>query len=616
MIERYKDIGITLDNTACGDPAPDHCPTCTALMHLCDKCERELDAAKAAPSPRVSEQEGERALFEAHLRQRWGGLPRLNSPVGIWAWEAWQARGALIQQATPAAPIYQLKSFLHPHGWHDTDQQTYEDAKANGHNPRTVYASPVAAPAAPNEQLALLNEILTLAESGMCHGLLADDYCSQIVTKIKRDHVPPPTRGTDSQHGADSVARGDLAKVLWDEALCQAAFYVAGHCANGDYHAEAIMGMPMPTIRIRTAMDEHSRLAGAAREGGDTNDNANFRASQAATTASQSDADKMLAMRAEYDRQDGAARGTLMGGATTASSTPAKAASVPMCESCDDPAMILPDGSTGPCQACQDFAGEPVQTESTTASATWTQEQLDQIGRSADAMLAKMGTPRMLGDEATTASASGELLPCPFCGTAAELVDQGTGSWRVTCRQSKGGCGAAGRMTFDKRVTATAAWNRRAPAPSREATSARALAWYDQEQAENGITRDSFHLFVLKLIDELRALPSREAAPLADLYQLADNLYEAGYKDRKHECDYDPRGCAQWQAVVDAAQLAAIDRQLASATRNEVLAEAAQCILADTIQIAGQTYLRINAHYFAARLLTLRSTPTPPESTP
>jgi hypothetical protein len=41
-----------------------------------------------------------------------------------------------------------------------------------------------------------------------------------------------------------------------------------------------------------------------------------------ATTASQSDADKMLAMRAEYDRKDGAARGTLMGGATTANTGP------------------------------------------------------------------------------------------------------------------------------------------------------------------------------------------------------------------------------------------------------------------------------------------------------
>lgn len=65
--------------------------------------------------------------------------------------------------------------------------------------------------------------------------------------------------------------------------------------------------------------------------------------------------------------------------ATTASSTPSKAASVPMCESCDDPAMILPDGSTGPCQACQDFAGESVQTEATTASASMAQRIRDEV---------------------------------------------------------------------------------------------------------------------------------------------------------------------------------------------------------------------------------------------
>lgn len=52
---------------------------------------------------------------------------------------------------------------------------------------------------------------------------------------------------------------------------------------------------------------------------------------------------------------------------------------------------------------------------------------------------------------------------CPMCGNAPELIDHGTGSWRVACQQSKGGCGMAGRMSFDKGVTAAAEWNRRAP---------------------------------------------------------------------------------------------------------------------------------------------------------
>lgn len=53
------------------------------------------------------------------------------------------------------------------------------------------------------------------------------------------------------------------------------------------------------------------------------------------------------------------------------------------------------------------------------------------------------------------------LLNCPHCGTAPELVDNGTGSYRVACFVSKGGCGATTRMTFDKGLTAKAEWNRR-----------------------------------------------------------------------------------------------------------------------------------------------------------
>lgn len=54
-----------------------------------------------------------------------------------------------------------------------------------------------------------------------------------------------------------------------------------------------------------------------------------------------------------------------------------------------------------------------------------------------------------------------DLLPCPCCNSIPELVDQGTGSWRVACRISKGGCGVSTRMSFDKGVTAVAEWNRR-----------------------------------------------------------------------------------------------------------------------------------------------------------
>jgi hypothetical protein len=65
--------------------------------------------------------------------------------------DAWNRRAAAdpATMQTAPAPTYQLKSFLHPQGWHDTDRQTYEDFKANGQPVRIVYVPPVAAPEAP-----------------------------------------------------------------------------------------------------------------------------------------------------------------------------------------------------------------------------------------------------------------------------------------------------------------------------------------------------------------------------------------------------------------------------------------------------------------------------------
>lgn len=73
-----------------------------------------------------------------------------------------------------------------------------------------------------------------------------------------------------------------------------------------------------------------------------------------------------------------------------------------------------------------------------------------------------------------------DLDACPFCGNKAEMVDNGTGSWRVACLQSKGGCGATGRMTFDGGVTAAREWNRRAQ-PECEAPQAVAQVYLDMD---------------------------------------------------------------------------------------------------------------------------------------
>lgn len=53
-----------------------------------------------------------------------------------------------------------------------------------------------------------------------------------------------------------------------------------------------------------------------------------------------------------------------------------------------------------------------------------------------------------------------KLLPCPWCGEAAEIIDHGS-SYRVVCSTCWPPWG-------DTRAEAIAAWNRRTPAVSRE----------------------------------------------------------------------------------------------------------------------------------------------------
>jgi hypothetical protein len=60
-------------------------------------------------------------------------------------------------------------------------------------------ASGIVPDRAPEAAPVLLAEILALAESGMCQGLVADDYCSQIVAKIKA--------APEAAHADDAYAR-------------------------------------------------------------------------------------------------------------------------------------------------------------------------------------------------------------------------------------------------------------------------------------------------------------------------------------------------------------------------------------------------------------------------
>lgn len=47
---------------------------------------------------------------------------------------------------------------------------------------------------------------------------------------------------------------------------------------------------------------------------------------------------------------------------------------------------------------------------------------------------------------------------------------------------------------------------------------------------------------------EAKAAP---AVPQGVIYEKADSLYKRGYTDRQTGKDYDPRGCDEWQEVVD-----------------------------------------------------------------
>lgn len=62
---------------------------------------------------------------------------------------------------------------------------------------------------------------------------------------------------------------------------------------------------------------------------------------------------------------------------------------------------------------------------------------------------------------------------------------------------------------------------------------------------------------------ELKRLRQQQRRKPINPEQMADALYSAGYDAARGEKDYDPRGCVEWQAVVDAIAraLVELDRQ-------------------------------------------------------
>jgi hypothetical protein len=77
-------------------------------------------------------------------------------------------------------------------------------------------------------------------------------------------------RAEKKQAAQDSFA------LAWEQALSDAAFYVAGHCANGEHHAEIILEMVAPKLTLDGAQimaERAEELASGAAKGGGTSEN-------------------------------------------------------------------------------------------------------------------------------------------------------------------------------------------------------------------------------------------------------------------------------------------------------------------------------------------------------
>jgi hypothetical protein len=230
----------TLDNTACGEPAPTHtlverlyndAPTASLSVEAGAEIQRlraALDHAEAAlyagvadrahqgceASPRVSEQADERALFEAWFAEDWRRrFPRISEEgvlkqlarneyggyVQSWTaqdWTTWQARAALTHQAAPAAPNEQQED----------DEESAEDSwrrlalQFDGH------------------RMQALHHLRAMLQDAAKHAPVVTEFLNapplsgaEVLAQRIAAYVAPPPRGTGSQHDASaSVLMDDL----------------------------------------------------------------------------------------------------------------------------------------------------------------------------------------------------------------------------------------------------------------------------------------------------------------------------------------------------------------------------------------------------------------------
>jgi hypothetical protein len=534
--------------------------------------------------------------------------------------------------------------------WTDHGNPEFGDKPSLGHIDLSVITQQ-AAPAAP--------ALRPLDDPKMAAYLSNEPWISAYIEtlecelrKAPQAHVLPPTRGTDSQHDASaSVLTKDRIGELYRSVLH------IGHATNRELaFAHAIEAEVLAQLR----------LAGAAKGGNTNTDSAKNLASQAATTAADpfakaeaqpadlkrglvaayfpqaarvSEGDELLSIMQTYGIVDAANRKRFL-----------QAACASIYKGGGWKLVRASETTTAGTDALRNIR-DVAYFDSTANGAMYYSKAENALA----AIEARDAQPKP--EQATTASASGIPLPEGWAKAGERIVLHNFPGMITNCIAA---------ATVDKRKEFIAALlagieyeieaARRAPGPSHEATTVSAS---ERKKFDAAIARADRPGAAI-LADALRRAPSpsREAAPLDDyapgqwwlakLAALWGHHAEVDLDTRraaKVACDFaalvfaqqgaqtDPfeavyciiRGCEPhglascddfkaWKSAL-AAQLAAIDREIASASRNEVLTEAAQAILDDTIEIEGQTYLRINSHHFAARLLGLRTPPTtPPES--
>lgn len=107
------------------------------------------------------------------------------------------------------------------------------------------------------------DEVLALHRHLAAEKLRADQGWQRAEAKSK-ECIELRERMAGTPASPVAITAAELAALAWKHALDSAAFYVAGHCANGEHHAETILGMPMPEIAIAPTASTESEKGSAA----------------------------------------------------------------------------------------------------------------------------------------------------------------------------------------------------------------------------------------------------------------------------------------------------------------------------------------------------------------